>query len=138
MIERDSSKTGDKVIVVHPAIVNAAQENPIDELKAERPAQDALEEAVGLAFAIRLDVVHSEVINLKSVTVATLIGSGSVGRIKELIDEEDVKLVFIDHSLSPIQQRNLEREWQCKVVDRTGLIWRFLESVHAPEKVSFR
>ena len=53
---------------------------------------------------------------------ATLFGSGKVQEIAERIDELDTGLIIVDHALTPIQQRNLEREWNAKVLDRTGLI----------------
>jgi GTP-binding protein HflX len=87
-----------------------------------RSAEARLGEAVGLALAINLTVVHAEVVRLSRFTPATLIGSGAVTRLGELIAAEKVELVFVDAALSPVQQRNLERTWKCKVIDRTGLI----------------
>ena len=87
-----------------------------------RTAEARLEEAVGLAQAIDLDVVHAEVVRIGRYTPASLIGSGVVARIGELVDDEEVELAFVDAALSPVQQRNLERAWKCKVIDRTGLI----------------
>lgn len=87
-----------------------------------RTAEARLEEAVGLARAIDLDVVHAEVVRIGRYTPATLIGSGVVTRIGELVHDEEVELAFVDAALSPVQQRNLERAWKCKVIDRTGLI----------------
>jgi GTPase len=81
-----------------------------------------LEEAVGLAFAIDLDVAEALLVPLNKVRPATLFGTGKLDEIKGLIASLDVGLVIIDHTLSPIQQRNLERAWDCKVLDRTGLI----------------
>ena len=87
-----------------------------------RSAEARLAEAVGLALAINLTVVHAEVVRLSRFTPATLIGGGAVARLGELIAAEKVDLVFVDAALSPVQQRNLERAWKCKVIDRTGLI----------------
>lgn len=81
-----------------------------------------LQEAVGLAAAIRLQVVQADVVTLRQLTPATLFGSGVMERYGDLIEEKDIDLVIIDGSLSPVQQRNLEKAWQCKVIDRTGLI----------------
>jgi len=53
---------------------------------------------------------------------ATLLGSGKVAEIAQRVAEHEVGLVILDHAVSPIQQRNLERAWDCKVLDRTGLI----------------
>ena len=59
---------------------------------------------------------------LSRFTPATLIGSGTVATLGELVAAEAIELVFVDGALSPVQQRNLERAWKCKVIDRTGLI----------------
>jgi GTPase len=84
--------------------------------------QAKLEEAIGLAEAIDLDVVHSEVISLSAPRPATLIGAGKVGELAAIVAEANAELVIVDHQLTPVQQRNLERELKAKVLDRTGLI----------------
>jgi GTP-binding protein HflX len=84
--------------------------------------QDRLAESVGLARAIQLDVVAEEIVPLPQPRPATLFGSGKVGELATLIGESDVTLAIVDHALSPVQQRNLEKAWSCKVLDRTGLI----------------
>jgi GTP-binding protein HflX len=81
-----------------------------------------LAEAVGLAQAIDLNVVASEMVPLARPQPATLLGSGTVKRFAERIAELDVGLVVVDSHLTPGQQRNLEKAWNCKVIDRTGLI----------------
>jgi GTP-binding protein HflX len=81
-----------------------------------------LAEAVGLARAIDLDVRHPQLVPLPTVRPATLFGSGKVAEIKERVEATEAGLVVVDHALSPIQQRNLERGWNAKVLDRTGLI----------------
>ncbi len=80
------------------------------------------DEATGLALAIDLDVVEALIVPVPHIKPATLFGGGKVTELKELINELDVELVIVDHALSPIQQRNLERELKAKVLDRTGLI----------------
>jgi GTPase len=87
-----------------------------------RSIEARLEEAVGLAQAIRLDVVRAEVTRIASPRPSSLLGSGTVDNFRELISENSISLVVIDGTLSPVQQRNLERSWQAKVIDRTGLI----------------
>ena len=77
---------------------------------------------MGLARAIRLDVVLSEVARITRPRPSSLIGSGTVENLGSLISENGIGLVIIDSALSPVQQRNLERRWQTKVIDRTGLI----------------
>lgn len=89
---------------------------------ADRPVQPRIAEAVGLARAIRLEVVISRAINVAEPKPSTLIGQGKVAELAQEITENEIELAVIDHSLSPIQQRNLEKEWNCKVIDRTALI----------------
>ena len=81
-----------------------------------------LDEAVGLARAIDLDVVGSGVIALSAITPATYIGKGKVEEIAGLVKTQDAGIVVMDCAISPVQQRNLERAWNAKVLDRTGLI----------------
>lgn len=77
---------------------------------------------MGLARAIDLEVVAAELAPLRRPTPATLLGSGKVEEIKTKIQAEPVELVVVDASLTPVQQRNLEKAWKTKVIDRTGLI----------------
>lgn len=81
-----------------------------------------LAEAVSLAEAIELNVVESRIVTLATVTPATLLGKGMVEEIAEHIETQAIALVVVDHALTPVQQRNLEKKWSCKVIDRTGLI----------------
>lgn len=81
-----------------------------------------LEEAVGLAEAIDLEVTDQALIFLSALKPATLFGTGKVEELSQQIEELDVALVIIDHTVSPVQQRNLEKAWNVKVLDRTGLI----------------
>lgn len=83
---------------------------------------DRLQEAVGLAEAIDLHVIESLLVPVANPRPATLFGTGKVESLKALIAAHDIALVIIDHPVSPIQQRNLERAWNAKVLDRTGLI----------------
>jgi GTPase len=87
-----------------------------------REASARLEEARGLAAAIGLDVVGSDVYRVRQVKPATLFGSGQVEQIAELARSHEVELVVIDNALSPVQQSNLEKAFGAKVIDRTGLI----------------
>jgi GTP-binding protein HflX len=87
-----------------------------------RSSEARLQEAAGLARAIALDVVHAEVIRLAAPRPATLLGKGAVDRLAELVKERTVEVAVIDAAVSPVQQRNLEKAWKCKVIDRTGLI----------------
>jgi GTP-binding protein HflX len=81
-----------------------------------------LDEAVGLAQAIDLDVVNAGLVPLTEIRPATYIGKGKVEEIAGLVKSLEAGLVVVDAALSPVQQRNLEKAWNAKVVDRTGLI----------------
>jgi GTP-binding protein HflX len=81
-----------------------------------------VEETAGLARAIDLDVVEAFAVPMASMRPPTLLGSGKVAEIAEKAAADAVGVVVIDHPLSPVQQRNLERAWNTKVIDRTGLI----------------
>lgn len=87
-----------------------------------RSDESRLEEATGLARAIDLTIVRGIIVQVSQPRPATLIGTGKIEEIKALLDEHDAGLVIVDHPLTPVQQRNLEKEWQAKVIDRTGLI----------------
>jgi GTPase len=88
----------------------------------ERSPQSRLEEAIGLAAAIDLDVAASGLVPLQNPRPAALFGSGKIEELKGVVRAEDVGLVVVDHPLTPVQQRNLETAWGVKVLDRTGLI----------------
>ncbi|MEO0963033.1 MAG: GTPase HflX, partial [Pseudomonadota bacterium] len=88
----------------------------------QRAPEDRLEEAVGLAAAIHLDVAQALVVPVADPKPGTLFGQGKVDEIKQMVALEEAGLVIIDGQVTPIQQRNLERAWKAKVLDRTGLI----------------
>jgi GTP-binding protein HflX len=104
---------------LHPVVKAAAADRPGE---GARSLQARLEEAVGLANAIRLAVVGAEIVRVERPNPGTLLGRGAVARFAERVREDDIGLVVIDAPLSPVQQRNLEKSWQAKVIDRTGLI----------------
>jgi GTP-binding protein HflX len=87
-----------------------------------RDAQARLAEATELARSISLDVVHRATLPLRAPQPATLLGSGQVASLGEAVAQGGIGLVVVDAPLSPVQQRNLEQAWNCKVIDRTGLI----------------
>ncbi|MEQ9448172.1 MAG: GTPase HflX, partial [Rhodospirillaceae bacterium] len=89
---------------------------------AEYRERSRLEEARGLAAAINLDVRHAEAVTVAKPNPATLLGEGTVRRLAETVEAHEAELVIIDTHISPGQQRNLERAWNAKVIDRTGLI----------------
>ncbi|WP_394199730.1 GTPase HflX [Litoreibacter albidus] len=100
--------------VIHP---------DIKDVKARRLASYALAEAVSLADALPgLEVAGSEVVPLPKVKAGTLFGTGKIAELKTRFHDAEVELVLIDGPVSPVQQRNLEKEWGVKILDRTGLI----------------
>ena len=115
--ERHNGSAGRRQIalVIHPVLRSRDQ--------ASRRAPDArLEEAAGLARAIGLSVAAAEIVTVKRPRPATLLGAGAVADVAAMAAGIDADLVIVDGSLSPIQQRNLERAWDAKVIDRTALI----------------
>ncbi|WEZ85213.1 GTPase HflX [Rhizobium sp. 32-5/1] len=87
-----------------------------------RSDESRLEETIGLARAIDLEIVHGMIVPVAQPKPGTLLGSGKIEEIGQLLDEHNAGLVIVDHPLTPVQQRNLEKEWNGKVIDRTGLI----------------
>ncbi len=79
-------------------------------------------EAVSLAHALKLDVAHEMVVPLKKPQAGLLFGKGKLEELESIFKAEDIGLVLIDGPVTPIQQRNLEKKWDVKVLDRTGLI----------------
>ncbi len=113
----------DLCAVIHPRLKTAS--SPSRRVRDEQ----LLGEAVGLAQAINLNVVHSETVPLNKPRPATLFGKGVVERLHNLFWDFDhlnapceIAVVIVDAPLTPVQQRNLERAWKRKVIDRTGLI----------------
>jgi GTPase len=111
------SATG-RALVIEPVQRRpAASGTPSDRAPAAR-----LDEAVGLARAIDLDVEQAGIVMLTGVRPATYLGKGKVEEIAGLVKTHEAGIVVMDCALSPVQQRNLERAWSAKVLDRTGLI----------------
>jgi GTPase len=84
--------------------------------------ENRLAEAVGLAKAIDLDVIEAAIVPLSEPRPSTLLGAGKVDELKQTVSDLEIGLVVVDHIVTPVQQRNLEKAWNTKVVDRTGLI----------------
>jgi len=107
-----------------PAVVAAVLSpyTPGHRTRDQRDSDAKLEEAVGLARAIDLDVRLAQSVPMRRLTPATLIGKGVVERVKQAVEEQEIGLVIVDDRLTPVQQRNLEKAWNAKVIDRTGLI----------------
>lgn len=100
-----------KAFVLHPFI------------KQSRDSKELLlEEAISLVEAIELKCIFSSLVGIDNINPKTYIKSGYVKFLKEKVVDLDAQLVFINTNLSPIQQRNLEKGTNCKIIDRTGLI----------------
>jgi GTP-binding protein HflX len=87
-----------------------------------RAAEARLAEAVGLAASIGVTIVHTAIHPLRQRRPSTLLGQGQVEMVRDAVAAQQVEVVVVDAALTPVQQRNLEREWKAKVIDRTGLI----------------
>ncbi|OAN97850.1 GTPase HflX [Sulfitobacter geojensis] len=100
--------------VLHPDIrSNADRREPVP----------ALAEAVSLARALpALEVAGADIVPLRKVDAGKLFGKGKIKEVHDLLEENDVELVLVDGHVSPVQQRNLEKAWGVKLLDRTGLI----------------
>jgi len=100
--------------VLHPDIKND---------KDRRTPGPALAEAVALAEALpNLEVLGAAVVQLRTINAGHLFGKGKIEEIRKELEENEVELVLVDGPVSPVQQRNLEKVWKVKLLDRTGLI----------------
>lgn len=90
--------------------------------KIYRTPQASLDEAVSLAQAISLNVLKSALIPMREIKAGTYLGQGNIEAYKSFIQENNIEVVIFSCRLSPLQQRNLEKEWQTKVIDKTALI----------------
>ncbi|MBL8770217.1 MAG: GTPase HflX [Phenylobacterium sp.] len=110
-VDREAPVQG--AIVVHPDREGRA---------GARQPEARLEEAAGLALALDLEVREAVIATLRKLTPATLFGGGKVEEIAARVRAAEADVVVVDDALTPVQQRNLEKAWQVKVIDRTGLI----------------
>ncbi len=115
-----------RAIIIVPVLTRALRSTN-DDAHGSRPRmtrspQARLDEAVGLAGAIDLDAVFSEIVTVNDPRPATLLGTGKLEELAEVVKEQGAELAFIDHPLTPVQQRNLEKALNAKVLDRTGII----------------
>jgi GTP-binding protein HflX len=116
---------GARAVVIVPVLTRHPlrdQDGVQNRPRLQRSADARLEEAVGLAQAIDLDIVHAAVAMIAEPRPSTLIGAGKVDEFSEIIKENKAELAIVDHPLTPVQQRNLEKAFNAKVLDRTGLI----------------
>ena len=110
----DNARAVTRAWVIHPEIPSAG---------SERDPALALEEAVSLAHALpELEVVGSQVVRLRKPDAGKLFGKGKLEELRQAIEASETQLVLVDGPVTPVQQRNLEKAWDVKVLDRTGLI----------------
>jgi len=109
-------------MVIEPWLRRRALASPPGSAEPARSAAARLEEAVGLTRAIDLEVVEAGIAPLGEIRPATYLGKGKVEEIAGIVKSRAIDLVVMDCPVSPVQQRNLEKAWQAKVLDRTGLI----------------
>ena len=122
-ISRLAEKTRAVVIVpVLPRIFRSDDETSQQRPRLTRSPEARHDEAVGLAQAIDLDLVHTAIVTVNDPRPATLLGTGKVEEFAEIVKEAQAEVVIVDHPLTPVQQRNLEKSLNAKVLDRTGLI----------------
>ena len=123
------SATG-RAFVIEPALRRAAAHATL----ADRGPDAKLDEAVGLARAIDLDVEQSGIVMLSAVRPATYLGKGKVGEIAGLVKSHETGIVVMDCALSPVQQRNLEKAWNARCWTAPGLFSKFSAGARAPVK----
>src|ERR1700741_405093 len=109
-------------MVVEPWLRRLTSVPPPCSPEPARSPSACLEEAVGLTRAIDLEVVEAGIAPLAEIRPATYLGKGKVDEIAGIVKSRAVDLVVMDCPVSPVQQRNLEKAWNAKVLDRTGLI----------------
>jgi GTP-binding protein HflX len=112
-----------RAVVIVPALSRQQRrDEDTNRPRMIRSSEARHDEAVGLARAIDLDPVHTAIVTVNDPRPATLLGSGKVKEFAEIVKQTQAELVIVDHPLTPVQQRNLEKELDAKVLDRTGLI----------------
>ena len=104
---------GERALILNPVLKS-------DKFRCDD--ESALQEIVGLARAIDLKIVHAGTLYLTRTVPSTLLGSGQVEQYAQTVKDDQIVVAVVNHVLTPVQQRNLERALKCKVVDRTGII----------------
>ncbi|WP_082549666.1 GTPase HflX [Mesorhizobium sp. Root552] len=117
----DGKKPPTRAVVIVPVVTRATADDG-GRPRLSRSPEARHDEAVGLTRAIDLEPVHSAVVTVNDPRPATLLGSGKVAEFADIVKDKHAELVIVDHPLTPVQQRNLEKEMNVKVLDRTGLI----------------
>lgn len=114
-MDRPPETGAETAYIIHPVLTGRNK-------AAQRSPADMLEEAVGLAQAIFLEVAGSRIVNLARPKPGAFLGKGVREEVAAVVADLKPSVVIVNHTLSPVQQRNLEKEWKAKVIDRTGLI----------------
>lgn len=116
----NKKKHRDTVFIVHPVLFRSAKTE--NDSVYEPSVDEQMEEAIGLTKAIDLEIMDARTVKVTRPNPGTLLGAGVVKEIADYCEDETPTLVFVNHALAPIQQKNLEEAWNTKVIDRTGLI----------------
>jgi GTP-binding protein HflX len=114
-----------RAVVVVPVLTRTGRVEEVSSSgrpRLSRSPEARHDEAVGLARAIDLDPVHTAIVPVADPRPSTLLGSGKVDEFAGIVKDAEAELVIVDHPLTPVQQRNLEKALNAKVLDRTGLI----------------
>ncbi len=109
----ENGQSQETALIVYPLLAGDMSGRSLD---------DQIDEAEGLARAIFLEVLESRPVKVTRPSPAMLLGKGAVEAIAGLAEEKEPSVIIVNATLSPVQQRNLERAWKVKVIDRTGLI----------------
>ena len=108
-----------RVGILHPSFANPKQ---------SRSDTESLDEAVSLASALGFDIAFKDIVRMRAIAGSTFFGSGRCESLEREIQRTEAETVVIDSSITPVQQRNLERIWKVKILDRTGLILEIFAS----------
>ncbi|MBU2145068.1 MAG: GTPase HflX [Alphaproteobacteria bacterium] len=119
---REAATRAVVIVPVLPRSYRTDEDSGQNRPRLTRSADARRDEAVGLARAIDLDLVHTAIVNVSEPRPSTLLGAGKVEEIAEIVKEGHAEVVIVDHPLTPVQQRNLEKALEAKVLDRTALI----------------
>lgn len=119
MSDSQTIRKTDAALVVHPVLPARTER---DSTRHKRAIEDLIEEAEGLVHAIHMPVTSTRIAKVARINPAQLLGKGTAEEIGIHIEEEQPAVVVVNYKLSPVQQRNLEKLWNVKVIDRTGLI----------------
>jgi len=109
----------ERALIVHPILPSKIEK---DSTRHHRDLDDLIEEAKGLVHAIHMNVSSTRIAKVTKINPAQLIGKGTAEEIGFHIEEQKPAVVVVNYKLTPVQQRNLEKLWNVKVIDRTGLI----------------